>query len=166
MNLTIYFLIFLCKIAENMVATLRIIIINNNRKVMGSLLQFTNTLIWILGTSLVIVDINKDILKILIFAVGSSVGSYLGSKMEEKLSLGDNLFICMTEKNIVDKIRNQGYAVTLVKGEGMESKKNILFVVLPRYQNKKFMELIHKLDNKASVVCEKTNIIQGIYKNT
>ncbi len=166
MNFKIYILIFLCKIAENMVATLRIIIINNNRKIMGSLLQFTNTLIWILGTSLVIVDLNKDILKILIFAVGSSVGSYLGSKMEEKLSLGDNMFICMTEKNIACEIRNQGYATTTVKGRGMESKKNILFIVIPRYQNKKLMELIHKLDSKASVVCEKTSIIQGIYKNT
>ena len=164
MNLKIYLFIFLCKIAENMIATLRIIIINNNRKIMGALLQFTNTLIWILGTSLVIVDINKDILKILIFAVGSLVGSYLGSKMEEKLSLGDNLFICMTENKIDTMIRNNGYAVTLVKGKGLESKKNILFIVLPRYQNKQFMDLMKKIDPYASIVFLRTSIVQGIYK--
>lgn len=164
MNIKIYIFIFLCKIAENMVATLRIIIINNNRKILGAILQFTNTLIWILGTTLVIVDINKDIFKILVFAFGSLLGSYLGSKMEEKLSLGDNLFICVTEKDIVDNIRKQGFAVTMLQGQGMKNPKNILFVVLPRYQNDQFLNLVTKLDNKAAIVCEKTNIIQGIYK--
>lgn len=164
MNIQIYIFIFLCKIAENMIATLRIIIINNNRKFLGAILQFTNTLIWILGTSLVIVDIQKDIFKILVFAFGSLIGSYLGSKIEEKLSLGDNIIICMSSKPIDVQIRKQGYAVTTVLGKGMVEDKNILFIVIPRYKNNDLFKLIEKLDKKAAIICEKTNIIQGIYK--
>ena len=63
----IYLAIFFSKIIENAVGTLRLIVVANGKKKLGALLQGIVALVWIFGTGIVIVDINKDIFKIVIF---------------------------------------------------------------------------------------------------
>ena len=65
----IYLAIFFCKIVENAVGTLRLIVVANGKKKLGALLQGIVALVWIFGTGIVIVNINKDIFKIVIFVV-------------------------------------------------------------------------------------------------
>ena len=59
-----YTLIFFSKIIENTLSTLRLIVVANGKKKLGALLQGIIALIWIFVTGIVIIDINKDILKI------------------------------------------------------------------------------------------------------
>ena len=80
----IYFLIFFSKIIENMLSTLRIIIIANGRKKLGALLQGIVALVWIFVTGAVIINVNKDPIKVFVFCAASIVGSYIGSMLEEK----------------------------------------------------------------------------------
>lgn len=83
MNILIYILILLFKITENTLSTIRIIVIAERKKLLGAILQGTVSLIWIISTSLVVIDI-KDIIKIISFTLGAVIGSYLGSTIEEK----------------------------------------------------------------------------------
>lgn len=83
MNILIYILILLFKITENTLSTIRIIVIADRKKLLGAILQGTVSLIWIISTSLVVIDI-KDIIKIISFTLGAVIGSYLGSTIEEK----------------------------------------------------------------------------------
>jgi hypothetical protein len=55
----IYLAIFLSKILENALATLRIILVSNGKKKSGALLQGLVMLVWILVTGYVIIDINS-----------------------------------------------------------------------------------------------------------
>lgn len=80
-----YILIFLFKVIENTLSTLRIIIINKKRKLLGAILQGTISIIWIISTSMVVINIQKDPIKILSFTLGALIGSYIGSIIEEKL---------------------------------------------------------------------------------
>lgn len=80
----IYIAIFFSKILENALSTLRLIVVSNGKKKLGALLQGIIALIWIFVTGVVIININKDIFKIIFFCLGSLVGSYLGSILEEK----------------------------------------------------------------------------------
>ncbi len=164
MNILLYLFIFILKILENMIATLRIIIINNNKKILGALLQFTGTMIWILGTSLVIVDITKDIFKIFIFAFGSAVGSYLGSKIEEKLALGTNLIICISRYDLSFKIRSYNYDVTVLSSNGINKSIFTHLIVTPRYKASNLINLIKELDDNALITLESTSLINGGYK--
>ena len=81
----IYFLIFISKIIENALSTLRIILISNGKKVIGAILQGIICIIWIFSISITIIDIN-DIFKSISFVVGSIIGSYLGSLINEKIN--------------------------------------------------------------------------------
>lgn len=94
-----YIFIFVSKIIENAIGTLRLIVVSNGKKILGAILQLIIALVWVLSTGLVVVNVNKDPLKIVFFCLGSLVGSYLGSIIEEKLALGSNMLTCITDKN-------------------------------------------------------------------
>lgn len=158
MNITIYILIFFCKIIENMLFTLRIIIINNNKKILGALLQFANTMVWVLGTSLTVINITEDIFKIFVFALGSAVGSYFGSYIEEKLALGNNLIICISKYNLSKFLKENDFAVTVLK-----SNEDIFthMIIVPRYKLNNLINIIKTKDNKALITKENTALING-----
>ena len=80
----LYICIFISKIIENTLSTLRLILVSKGKKKIGALLQGLVASIWVLSTGIVIIDINKDIYKIIFFVLGSIIGSYLGSSIEEK----------------------------------------------------------------------------------
>ena len=82
----IYITILVFKIIENMLSTLRIILIADKKKKIGAILNGIIALLWIMVTGIVIIDIKKDIFKIIFFCIGSMAGSYFGSTVEEKLS--------------------------------------------------------------------------------
>ena len=82
----LYIIILIAKILENTLSTLRIILIANRKKLIGALLQGIIVTLWIITAGIVIIDIQKDILKIVFFVLGSIIGSYLGSSIEEKFS--------------------------------------------------------------------------------
>lgn len=81
-----YFLIFFNKVVENMLSTVRIIVIAKNKKILGAILNGLISLVWIFSTSMVISNINKNILKIISFCLGAIIGSYLGSIIENKIT--------------------------------------------------------------------------------
>ena len=99
-----YFLIFILKVIENAVSTLRMIFVSNGRKYLSALLQLVCSLIWIITTSMVVVNITEDYIKVLFFAMGCTVGSYVGSLLEEKLALGSSMIICISSLDIMDDI--------------------------------------------------------------
>ena len=49
-----YFLIFFNKVVENMLSTVRIIVIAKNKKILGAILNGLISLVWIFSTSMVI----------------------------------------------------------------------------------------------------------------
>ena len=79
MKILIYILIFIFKIIENTLSTLRIIVVANGKKLLGAILQGIVSIVWVISTSLVVINIQKDPLKIISFTLGALIGSYIGS---------------------------------------------------------------------------------------
>ena len=163
MNYLIYFLILFSKILENSLATLRLIVVANGKKTLGALLQLAIAIIWILVTGSGVVDIKNDPLKIIFFGIGSFIGSYIGSYIEEKIAFGNNMLIVILDlKNgihITNKIRDKGYAVTTIKGEGMLNDKLILMILIRRKERPNLIKKLKKLDNNCLIVSENAFII-------
>ena len=92
--------VFILKIMENALSTLRLILVSNGKKKIGAFLNGIISFIWIFSTSIVIININNDISKIFFFIMGAAIGSYLGSILEEKIALGNIIFIYKIRNNI------------------------------------------------------------------
>ena len=156
----IYMFILFSKTFENTLGTLRFIVTTNGQKLLGSILQLVISVIWILSTGLVVIDITKDPLKIVFFCLGTLIGSYLGSYLEEKIALGLNLITCITDNSkLVSSVRKEGYIVTNINAEGLKSKKQILFIVIKRKQVIEVVKLIKKKDENAVIISNPTRTI-------
>ncbi len=162
MNITLYLFILIFKIVENALATLRVIVIANGRKLIGAILNLIMSIIWVITTGIVIVDINKDPIKIVMFALGTFIGSYMGSIIEEKLAMGNNMLLCVIDSHdltIINKIKELGLNVIKTKGTEENQEKYILFIMVKRKQIKKITNIIKRINKGAIVIEESANDI-------
>lgn len=152
MNIGLYFLIFISKVIENGLSTLRLIVVANGKKILGAFLQFIISLVWVLVTGVVVTNLTSDPLKIIFFALGSLVGSYIGSIIEEKIALGDILINCITDnKNLNNHIKSIGYNTTSI----VSDNKIILLFIIPRKKKKEVLSIIKEIDKSCLIFSEK-----------
>lgn len=155
----IYIFIFISKIIENALATLRLIVVANGKKLLGAFLNGIIAIIWLFVTGIVIINVKEDPIKIIIFCLGSIVGSYLGSLIEEKIAMGTNMLICvvnsMYESFVKERLNN--YQITTL----CEKDKNhsILFITLKRKEIYKTSKIIKSIDTNANIISEKVKNI-------
>ena len=165
MNYKIYFLIFLTKIIENSLGTLRLIVVASGKKWVGSILNGIIAIIWVIGTGMVLVDVTRDPLRIVFFCLGSVLGSYLGSFIEEKLALGNNLIMSIVNYNFGDlickELRKEKFAVTSLIGNGKDNLKLILMIMIPRKKTQTCVSIITSIDQEAMIISECATTLRG-----
>lgn len=151
-----YILIFISKTIENILATLRIIVLSNHKKVLGASLNCVIALIWIFSTMSVLNNFTKHPVSIIVYALGCFIGSYLGCYIEEKLAFGDNMLTCITSEDsfIASRLREAGYMVTVIDGYGIDYNQKVLLIMVPRKKKYKISQLIKLIDNKATIISE------------
>ena len=158
MNILTYILIFIFKIIENTLSTLRIILVSNGKKILGAILQGIVSIVWVISTSLVVISIQKDPLKIISFTLGALIGSYIGSIIEEKLALGTNIITTIINKNLTEKIiyalKKQKHEAIILNGKNIYEQKNILLIIVKRKQNQNIIKLIKNIDKSAKIIIE------------
>ena len=155
----IYFFIFISKIIENALATLRLIVVANGKKLLGAILNGIIAIIWLFVTGMVIINVKEDPIKIIIFCLGSIVGSYLGSLIEEKIAMGTNMLICVVNsmyESIVKEKLNNYQIITLCE---KDKNHSILFITLKRKEIYKISKLIKSIDKNANIISEKVKNI-------
>lgn len=162
MQLLIYFFIFISKLIENAVATLRLIVVANGKKLLGAILNLITSLAWIVSTSLVILNIKEDLFKVVVYAIGCFIGSYLGSFIEEKIAIGSNMLFVITKPDIASKIKEKldscDFTNSLLKNE----KETILIIMVSRKRRSEVLNIVRKMDNEAIIISE--NAHQLIFK--
>lgn len=158
----LYLFIFISKIVENALSTLRLIVVSNGKKKLGAILQGVIALLWILVTGMTIIDIDKDIFKIVFFVLGSLVGSYMGSVIEEKIALGSNMLICVTKEIYEIEIKNKlkNYQITTICEK--DDAHSILLILLKRKEINKISRIIKKIDKNSILISEKAKTITNI----
>jgi len=123
----IYAFIFLAKLMEVSVSTIRVVLIGRGYRLYASLLAAVEITIWIIVTSTVLLGITEDPLRAVAFGLAFVVGIYLGILLEDKLALGlaqiEVIAEYDTAKGITMKLRERGYGVTTYDCEGMDGKK-------------------------------------------
>lgn len=157
MNFPLYSMIFFSKVIENALATLRLIVVANGKKWLGAILQFIVALVWVFVTGAVVTGIKEDPFKIIIFAIGSFVGSYVGSIIEERLALGNNMITAIVEPkhypSVIRALKKEHYGVTIL--ESNEQNKIILLILIPRKERSEVTDIIMKYDPNAFISAEK-----------
>ena len=154
MKILTYFTIFISKIIENALSTLRLIVVAKGKKIFGAILQFIIAFVWVITTGIVVVNIKEDPYKIVFFALGSLIGSYIGSIVEEKIALGNDLITVISNKyenEIIKELANNDLSVFKINGYINNKKIPILFITNEKRKRKIIIKIIKKIDNNSII---------------
>ena len=162
MNLLIYFFIFIFKIVEDALSTLRLIVVSNGKKVFGAILQFIVTIIWVVLTGSVLINFMQDFWKVVAFSLGSLFGSYIGSVLEEKIALGNNLFVIkIKEEKIPSLVRI--FKVNNIDVFTIDSScGKFIIVYTARKNTKNVTKFINSTDKDSIILSEKIKIFSHL----
>lgn len=160
-------LIFCSRIIEVSMGTLRMILINKGYRRQGVILAFFEVLLWVFVASRVIVGINEQPLKAIVYSLGFASGVYVGSRLETRLAFGKVLIqtITTTEMGIViaNALRSEGSGVTSVKAQGKDTEKTVLMVYANRKGKDELIKKIKAIDEHAMVVTNDVSTLHGGY---
>lgn len=161
----VWIVIFLAKITEVTFATLRIILINKGHKNIGFVLAVIEIALWIVVVSNVITKLT--LMKGAMYGLGFAVGVYLGSLIENKLAIGNiSIQAIVSEKNgtlIANTLRENGFGVTTMEGQGLEQARTVLLVYAKRKSKTSAKTIITEIEPKAMIISHDSNAISGGY---
>lgn len=158
-------IILLAKIVEVSLTTLRMVFVSRGEKSYAAIIGFIEVTIWLKIASVVLVNINEYPAKMIVYALGFALGSFIGLTIEEKIGLGySKIQIITKEENsqeLADGIRELGRAVTVMHGEGKDSDNAILLTYIKRKDKDVILSMIKEREIDGLVTVSSTQKIYG-----
>ncbi|MBY5951073.1 DUF2179 domain-containing protein [Algoriphagus sp. NF] len=159
-NLFNYFimpaLIFIARVGDVSINTLRIMFMMNGKKNVAPILGFFEALIWLLAIGQIFQNIDNPV-SYIAYAGGFGMGTYVGMRFDEKLALGRVLVRVITPKplpELIEYMKERDYRFTSVGAEGRYGKVNLLFTVMKRDSLQTFVDKVKSIDEKAFYTIE------------
>ena len=152
-------IIFCLRVADQSLGTMRSRLVSRNKPIYAALIGLVESVVWIIAVAKVITDIDEPIL-IAGYAIGFAAGTILGYYAERILGLGDvviRVFASIKSPSVAEALRNEGYGVTVINGEGKDGTVKIHLCIIPRRKLKSALEIIKRINPDAYVTTDVAN---------
>lgn len=127
-------LIFLARICDVSINTIRIIYMLGDRKYTSTILGFFESFIWLMAIRQIFQHLDNWICYIA-YPAGFAMGILVGMRIEERIAYGKVIVRIITRKELTQLIaylNSQGFRYTKVDAEGPDGHENLVFTVLER----------------------------------
>jgi len=160
------FLIFLARVCDVTIGTVRIMLLTKGRRILAPMLGFIEVLIWLLAIRQIFNHLT-NVACYLAFAGGFAMGNYVGMYIEEKLAIGLDVIRIITRKDageLVNFLKAEGYGVTNLDATGTMGKVNVIFTIVNRKEVGKVVKIINKFNPKAFYSVEEIRAVsEGVF---
>ena len=161
-------LIFIARICDVSLGTIRITFISKGLKYLASLVGFVEVIIWLLAIRVIMQNLNNAVCYVA-YGAGFAMGTFIGLQIERKLALGSAIIRIVTQKDateLMNALRAQGFGVTSIDAEGAEGKVNVLYVIIKHHDFHSVSENIKRFNPKAFYTVEDLKLVsEGIFPN-
>jgi len=162
-------LIFLARIGDQTIGTVRLIFLSKGYKHLAPFLGFFEVIIWLVTVSQIMQHLD-NVLCYIAYGGGFAMGNYIGMTIEERLSIG-NVMIRIIPRNdsgqLVKVLRESNYGVTSVIAEGSQGRVDIVFTIIKRKDIDHVASIINELNPTAFYTIEDIKSIkEGIFKQS
>lgn len=162
-------LIFLARISDQTIGTMRLIFLSKGQKFLAPFLGFFEVIIWLLAVGQIIKHL-ENVLAYVAYGGGFAMGNYIGMVIEEKLSIGNVLIRIIPKKDtkeLINYLRENDFGVTSVNAEGSKGKVDIVFTIIKRKDIAHVVSIINTYNPNAFYTIEDVKAInEGIFKHT
>lgn len=149
-------LIFLARICDVSIGTLRIIFVSKGKKNIAPILGFFEVLIWITAISKIMQNLDNYI-NYVAYAAGFATGNFVGMIIEEKLALGIQMirvFANERGRDLVQILNSNGFGATTVEAHGAKDKVHLVYSIVHRHELERVLDLINEFNPKAFFTIE------------
>jgi uncharacterized protein YebE (UPF0316 family) len=149
-------LIFLARITDVTIGTMRIIFVSRGLSIIAALTGFIEILIWLFAIGQIMGNLDNWI-NYVAYAGGFAVGNFIGIKIEQRVALGYQVVRIITQRNgttLEENLRKANYIVTSVNAEGGRGPVKVLFTVVKRNTLPWVLELIRTANPQAYFTIE------------
>jgi uncharacterized protein YebE (UPF0316 family) len=159
-------LIFLARIADVSLGTVRVILVSQRLKYLAPVAGFFEVLIWILVIGQIMKNLSSPICYVA-YAGGFAAGNFIGILIAERLSLGTVLVRVIFPKQangLIGRLRERRYGVTSIDGQGANGPVQILFTIVPRRDAYAVIELVKEANPQAFYSIEDVDHVErGVF---
>lgn len=149
-------LIFVARIADQSLGTLRIIFVSKGMKNIAPFIGFFEVLIWIIAISRIMQNLDNW-LCYLAYAGGFATGNYVGMLLEERLAIGHEMVRVITKRDareLTERLKKEGYGVTSVDAHGADGDVGVLYIIVKRSMIKEVLGFINFYNPRALYTVE------------
>ncbi|SHE84867.1 Uncharacterized protein YebE, UPF0316 family [Mariniphaga anaerophila] len=145
------FLIFLSRIMDVTIGTIRIVMVSKGQKYLAPLLGFFEILIWLIAISRIFENLDNWVCYFA-YAAGFATGNLIGLLLEERLAMGIVKIQIITRNSATELIANlkdAGYGITYHEAKGSTENVSIIYSIIKRNEIQKVEDLVKTTNPKA-----------------
>jgi uncharacterized protein YebE (UPF0316 family) len=149
-------LIFLLRVLDMSLDTLRVLVVMRGRKGIAWVLGFFQALIFVLAISSVLKNLDNP-LNIIGYAAGFATGNVVGMWIEERLAIGHIHLSVVSSRfgaAIAERMRADGFAVTEIPARGKDGMVTLLNISVLRKNVSQVHGLVNQVDPSAFITAE------------
>lgn len=159
-------LIFIARICDVSIGTLRIIFVSKGNRKVAPILGFFEVLIWIIAISKIMQNLDNYI-NYVAYAAGFATGNFVGMIIEEKLAMGIQMIRVFTNENGMDLVKtlnNNGFGATTIEAHGAKEKVHLVYSIVHRNELEKVLDVINEFNPRAFFTIEDVKTVnEGIF---
>ncbi len=159
------FLIFGIRIVDVSMAVVRMIYAVRGRRGLAAIIGFFELLLWLMAAGNALKHLDSW-MHVVGYAGGFAMGNYTGVWIEQRLALGLNSVRAVVRFNggeIAQKLRDAGFAVTVMAGTGMGGSLEILHLIVQRSKVDGLLRQLRELAPDAFISVEEVRTTHGGY---
>ena len=158
--------IFVARIFDVTIGTIRIVMVSKGQKVLAPILGFFEVFIWLVAISKIFQNLDNWLCYIT-YAAGFATGNYIGLMIEEKLAVGIvriQIVTKMDASNLIAQLRESGYGITHLNAQGSAENVSIIYTVLKRTDVPMVEDIIREFNPNAFYSVEDVKYVnKGIF---
>ncbi len=164
-----YLFIFCARVSDVTLATIRMLMVVQGRKIQAAIIGFFEVSIYVTALSKVVSSLD-NIGNLLAYALGFACGNYIGITIENRIALGNLAaqVVLKADNNeeLIESLRESGFGVTVLQGHGREGTREILNLTINRKDLDKLKSIVYDYDEEAFITTNSVNPISGGYFST
>lgn len=152
-------LIFVARIADVSINTIRIIYVLGGRRLTATFLGFFESFIWLMAISQIFAQLDNWV-SYVAYPAGFACGIFVGMVIEERIAYGKVIVRIITRKDLDELmlyLRNAGHRYTHVHTFGPDGQENLVFTVLERERLDDLLNTLKRILPSAFYTVEKVN---------
>lgn len=157
-------LVFAMRVCDVSLGTVRQIFAVRGHGVIAAVIGFVEVTIFILAISQVLSSIKDNPVYIFAYSGGFAIGTLVGVYVEHLIGLGNRMIRVITVRQndaVVNNLRNRGFGVTQIEGQGKDGKVYLLLSNVRRKRVPEFLQVLKEHAPQAVYTIEEVRYAHG-----